>query len=114
MHAELEALMRELDGTRSVNITAREKGPIQQRYRQLKDALRDAYRQSSTQRGEALLNSAEQAFWAPTVHQAYTELAAPVTTTDRGKLSTCLYEARFTIGHTINSIDEMLKKADSK
>jgi hypothetical protein len=94
----------------SSSIIAREKSAIQERYGRLKATLREAYRQTSTSRGETSLNPSQRAFWAPAVHQAYTELRAPVTTADRGKLHSRLYEAHFTIGHTIHSIEGLLAK----
>lgn len=106
--ATLDEILGLLDEGRSVNLAGPTKQTIHERYRTVKRALEAAYRRGDTVHGREALTPAESAFWQPNVHQAFTELRAPVTSTNRGVLRACVYDARCTLGHALAELRAVL------
>lgn len=106
--AALDEILTLLGEGRSVNLVGPAAQTIHERYRTVKRTLEAAYRRGDTQRGRDALTPTERAFWQPNVHQAFTELRAPVNSTDRAALFSCVYEARFTLGHALDEVRHVL------
>lgn len=106
--AALDEILTLLDEGRSLNLVGATKQTIHERYRTVKRALEAAYRRGDTAHGRDALTPAESAFWHPFVHDAFTELRAPVNSTNRAALSSCVYEARFTLGHALADVRAVL------
>lgn len=108
--AALDEILTLLDEGCSLNLVGPTKQTIHERYRTVKRALEAAYRRGDTAHGRDALTPAESAFWQPNVHQAFTELDAPVTSTNRAALRESVSAALGTLRPALHDLEDEIAR----